>query len=231
MHLKNTARHTLTAVAIAGLLGLTACGSGDQPAEQNTPAGQASESGQASPSQEATQEADTSAKPAGWTDTLDMFDGFPAEWQDGAGWKSTDTAKGLFALGDYLVYQPAPTGNEESRVLILDGKGDAKVTLGLTPDEFKSGEFSHLTTNTATKDGKVYLVVIEDGKGEGDPTSVQAAEDYKSIVTVYNEAAEKVWSKSVPNQVSVANDAIVVRSGDEKKPDTVLDLVTAPKPQ
>jgi hypothetical protein len=225
MLLKNATRNTLTAVALAGLLGLTACGSGDQPAEQNTPVGEATASGQASPSQDTTQGADASSKPEGWSDNLETTITVPAEWDGSAGWKIAPVEKSVLSIGDYLVYQLETQGSRP--IVAVDGKGDKKTTFEVSSTGFKEGDYSYLSAATAFKDGKKYLVVIENGKSEADPTSVAAVEPRKSIVKVYDEKLDEVWSKTVQHDVNVVHDAVVILDGkDNTDIKNTLDLAT-----
>ena len=221
--MKNTARNTLTAVTLAGLLGITACGTGTENAsEQTAPSTQGTETSQASPSQEA----DNSAKPAGWSDSLETTLTVPAEWQGGAGWTAEIDDKPVLSIGDYIVYQEKVL-NSSSPIIVVDGKGDKKETFEVTPSEFKEGDYSYLSADTATKDGKKYLVVIENGKSQGDPTSVAKVDGRKSIVTAFDETLKEVWTKTVPFDVNVVNDAVTIIDGkDTSDISNTLDVAT-----
>lgn len=197
--LKNFTRKTLTAVALAGMLGLTACGGGEKPADQNP-----------------TQAQNTSNKPEGFIDKMDGSLGIPSEWNEGAGWTASIDNKDLVSFGDYIGYVDLT----KRTVLVVDGKGEKKLTVD------PSGELADDAENsirTVLSDGKQYLVVTQTGTSKEDPSSVKKI-GTKSVVKVYDTELKEVWSKTFPHLVSVLNDAIVAKSADDEKTGGIIGV-------
>jgi len=202
--LKNIARSSVAALALVALFGLTACGGGDKPAAQ--------------PSPSQTQNQDTANKPEGWTSKLDASIGFPAGWNESAGWKASIDRNSLVSIGDYLAY----LDNSKNKVFVVDAKGDKKFT---TNDENQFDGTPSTSVSVVHKDGKAFLVTIQYGTSKVDPSSVKKAGE-ESMIHVFSTDMKEAWSKSLPNKVTASNDALVVSGTSGESTITTLDVET-----
>lgn len=200
--LKNFTRISITALALAALLGLTACGS-SKPADQPAPAQSQSQD---------------SNKPEVWSDHLDASLGLPADWNESAGWKTSIGSNSLVSFGDYLAY----LDTAKNKGIVVDGKGDKKFSTG------DSNELDGSTTaaiKVVSKDGKKYLVSTESGTSKVDASSVKKAST-KTVIHVFDTGMKEIWTKSFPGIVSVQNDAIVVSAPAGTPTQSIVDLET-----
>lgn len=200
--MKNFTRMTLAAVALTGVLGITACGGGEKPADQN----------------QGDQAQNAGNRPEGWTDKFAPELAFPSEWKEGSGWKATVDDENLVSIGDYIAY----VDTEKRAVIAVDGKGEKKLTVD------PSGELAdgaETTLKTILSEGKTHLVVVQSGTSKEDPSSVKKS-GAKSLVKVYDTDLKELWSKSFPHQVTVLNDAIVAKSSDAETAGGIIGVQT-----
>lgn len=189
--MKTIIRTSLTAAALAAVLGLTACGGGEKKEEQQP--------------QPTETQAQHPTKPAGYTEKLEGTLGLPSEWNESAGWKDSINSDTIHLIGDYLAYSPSESSD---KLIVVDGKGEKKFTLGAS-DELESEK---VTSQVVSKKDKQYLVVVQSGKEKLDASSVKKA-DTKSIIKVLDKDLKEIWSETVLFPVEIQNDAIVVQTG------------------
>jgi hypothetical protein len=229
--LKNLARISFAAVALAAVLGSTSCAASTQPAIDG--------------SAPAAVSAPSAAKAAGFTEKL-SFTGAPEAWTDGAGWSTVTgpAAETVAVIGDYAAYLDGVQYGSATDVnasvagtlVVVNGKGE--IVYKATP--IASGHKVYSSgVESVFKDGKQYLVYTETVKRAADPTSVKVVKDGYDLssVTVLDENAKEVFKKELPEgQWASANredDAIRVHT--EGKPEiSLLDVSTgeiAPEPK
>jgi hypothetical protein len=157
--------------------------------------------GSANPSQDQQSQANPN-KPVVWVDKLDGSLGLPSEWNEGAGWKASVKTGSLTSIGEYIAYIESTNG----KALVIDAKGDKKFSAD-AEGEFDGGSTSAL--ETVRQGGTDYLVVVQSGEGQQDPSSVKKAGP-KSIVHVFDGEMNEKWSKTFPGYIDLQNDMIAI---------------------
>ncbi|MET3718348.1 hypothetical protein [Arthrobacter sp. UYEF21] len=194
---------SFTLLALVSVIGMTACASGGtQPLGPQDGADSKSSAAESGP------------KDRNFQDPLKARTvTFPASWQGGAGWWATTgpTAKAVFSVGNYTGYvetfvpdsgmSPSPdTNSGQGALVVVDGSGSrVYVSKQQTAFSVQGSSLSRISRN-----GKGYLVYIENGVSQGDPTSVAADKaTIASSVTVIDESGTVRFSKVLGPSESV----------------------------
>lgn len=139
--MKNFARVSIAALALASVLGVSACSSSD-----------------------------TSNKPAGFTDKVQTSGTVPADWKDGAGWVQdkvpADLLTSAIAIGDNTGYLAPDASGPGFHLVVVDSKGTKLYSdKDSNPSDVSSTAFARVS-----KDDKSYWVMTQtDGKKDAAP--------------------------------------------------------------
>ena len=209
--MKKLTRASLAALTLAAVLGTVACGGGEKPAEDQT-----AQSQEQHPN-----------KPAGYKDKFEAAIGFPAEWNEGAGWQTDADLKNVNFFGDHVAFVQS-----DRSVMVADGKGEKKHNF-TAPEDMTDAS---LTLRTIYRDGDQFLVVIYNGTAKVDASSVKKTTDPISTVRVLDSGANELWNKTFQSKTGVAEDVIFLAKDDNETPTRAVnvetgkeEVVTAPK--
>lgn len=197
--MKKLTKASLAALSLAAILSTVACGGGSKPSDQ--------------PSQ--AQEQATN-KPAGYTDHFPASNGFPSDWNEGAGWQTGSDPKFINLFGNYVTFLEGKT------VVVADGKGEKKASFN-APDNMADAT---LTLRTIYSDDHQYLAVIYNGTEKVDASSVKKTKDPISTVRVLDSDANELWNKNFQSKTGVAEDVIYIAKDDSETPTRALNIET-----